>query len=44
MTHDEGIAFHGLVKNRTRIVVTIIGVELSAAFFTAIATFGTSPI
>jgi len=36
------VALQGLLKNRTRTVVTIVGVMLSTAMFTAIATFGTS--
>ena len=36
------VALQGLKKNRTRTFVTIIGVALSAALFTAVATFGTS--
>ena len=34
------IAWQGLKKNRTRTLVTIIGVALSAALFTAVMTFG----
>lgn len=34
------IAWQGLKKNRTRTLVTIIGVALSAALFTAVTTFG----
>ncbi|QIB68725.1 ABC transporter permease [Aminipila butyrica] len=36
------VALQGLKKNRTRTFVTIIGVVLSAAMITAVATFGTS--
>lgn len=36
------VALQGLKKNRTRTFVTVIGVALSAALFTAVATFGTS--
>lgn len=36
------ITLHGLKKNRTRTVVTIIGVVLSAAMITAVATFAVS--
>lgn len=36
------VALQGLLKSRTRTVVTIVGVMLSTAMFTAIATFGTS--
>lgn len=36
------VALQGLKKNRTRALVTIIGVILSAAMITAVATFGTS--
>ena len=36
------VALQGLKKNRTRTLVTIIGVALSAAMITAVATFGTS--
>ncbi len=36
------VALQGLLKSRTRTVVTIIGVMLSTAMFAAIATFGTS--
>ena len=36
------VALEGLKKNRTRTRVTIIGVALSAALFTAVATFGSS--
>lgn len=36
------LALQGLKKNRTRTVVTVVGVVLSAALFTAVATFGTS--
>ena len=36
------VALQGLKKNRTRTFVTVIGVVLSAALFTAVATFGTS--
>lgn len=36
------VALQGLKKNRTRTLVTIIGVILSATLFTAVATFGTS--
>lgn len=38
------VALQGLIKNRTRTIVTIIGVILSTAMFTAIATFGTTLI
>ncbi len=36
------VALQGLKKNRTRTLVTIVGVVLSAAMITAVATFGTS--
>ncbi|AWE07268.1 ABC transporter permease [Lysinibacillus sp. 2017] len=36
------VALQGLLKNRTRTIVTIIGVILSAAMITGIATFATS--
>lgn len=36
------VALQGLKKSRTRTLVTIIGVILSAAMITAVATFGTS--
>ena len=36
------VALRGLKKNRTRTLVTIVGVVLSAAMITAVATFGTS--
>lgn len=36
------VALKGLKKNRTRTIVTIIGVVLSAAMFTAVTTFGVS--
>lgn len=36
------VSLQGLKKNRTQTLVTIIGVVLSAAMITAIATFGTS--
>ncbi|MDY3618035.1 ABC transporter permease [Agathobaculum sp.] len=36
------VALQGLKKNRTRTLVTIIGVALSAALITAVAAFGTS--
>lgn len=36
------VALQSLLKNRTRTFVTVIGVILSAAMFTAVATFGTS--
>ncbi|MCI8284953.1 MAG: FtsX-like permease family protein [Firmicutes bacterium] len=36
------VAFQGLKKNRTRTFVTIIGVVLSAAMITAVATFAVS--
>lgn len=36
------VALQGLRKNRTRTLVTVIGVMLSAALFTAVAAFGTS--
>lgn len=36
------VALQGLKKNRTRTLVTIVGVILSAAMITAVATFGTS--
>ncbi len=36
------VALQGLRKNRTRTFVTVIGVALSAALFTTVATFGTS--
>lgn len=35
-------ALQELKKNRSRTLVTVIGVALSAALFTAVATFGTS--
>ncbi|MGL4282199.1 hypothetical protein [Eubacterium aggregans] len=35
------IALQSLKKNRTQTLVTIIGVILSAAMMTAVATFGT---
>lgn len=38
------IAFQGLRKNRTGTLVTVVGVVLSTALFTAIASFGTSLI
>ena len=38
------VALQGLKKNRTRTFVTVIGVVLSAALFTTVATFGTSLI
>ncbi len=37
-------ALRGLKNNRTRTLVTVIGVMLSAALFTGVATFGTSLI
>lgn len=37
-------ALQGLLRNRTRTFVTILGVVLSAAMFTGIVTFGTSLI
>lgn len=36
------VALQGLIKNRTRTIVTIIGVILSAAMITAVATFAVS--
>ena len=36
------VALQSLKKNRTRTFVTVIGVVLSAALFTSVATFGTS--
>lgn len=36
------VTLQGMKKNRTRTLVTIIGVILSAAMITAVATFGTS--
>ena len=36
------VALQGLKKNRTRTLVTIIGVVLSAAMITGVATFGVS--
>lgn len=36
------VAMQGLVKNRARTLVTVIGVALSAAMITAVATFGIS--
>ena len=36
------IAFKGLVRSKTRTIVTIVGVALSAALITAVATFGVS--
>ena len=36
------VAFQGLLKNRTRTLVTIIGVALAAALFTGVATFAVS--
>ena len=36
------VALQGLKKNRTRTLVTIVGVVLSASMITAVATFGTS--
>ena len=36
------VALQGLKKNRARTVVTVIGVMLSAALFTAVTTFGFS--
>lgn len=36
------VALHGLMRNRTRTFVTVLGVVLSAAMFTGIVTFGTS--
>lgn len=38
------VTLQSLIKNRTRTVVTIIGVALSAAMITAVATFGVSLI
>lgn len=38
------VSLQSLKKNRTRTFVTIVGVALSAALFTAVATFGTSLI
>ena len=38
------ISLQGLRKNRTRTLVTVVGVALSAALFTAVAAFGTSLI
>lgn len=36
------VALQGLMRNRTRTLVTVLGVVLSAAMFTGIVTFGTS--
>ena len=36
------VALRGLVKNRTRTIVTIIGIVLSAGLITAAVTFGFS--
>ena len=36
------LVLQDLKKNRTRTLVTVIGVILSAALFTTVATFGTS--
>ena len=36
------VALQGLIKNRTRTVVTIIGVALAAALFTGVAAFAVS--
>lgn len=36
------VALQGLMRNRTRTLVTVLGVVLSAALFTGIVTFGTS--
>ena len=36
------VALQGLKKNRTRTLVTIVGVILSAAMVTAVTTFGVS--
>ena len=36
------VALQGLKKNRTRTLVTIVGVALSAALITAVATFAIS--
>ena len=36
------VALQGLRKNRTRTLVTILGVALSAALITAVATFAVS--
>ena len=36
------VALQGLKKNRTRTLVTIVGVLLSAALFTGVATFAVS--
>lgn len=36
------VALQGLKKNRTRTIVTVIGVALSSAMFTAVVTFGIS--
>ena len=36
------VALQGLMRNRTRTFVTVLGVVLSAAMFTGIVTFGTS--
>lgn len=36
------VALHGLVKSRTRTIVTVIGVILSSAMVMAVATFGVS--
>ncbi len=36
------IALQGLKRNRTRTLVTVVGVLLSTTLFTTVATFGTS--
>ena len=36
------VALQGLIKNRTRTLVTIIGVALSAALITAVSVFAVS--
>ena len=36
------VALQGLRKNRTRTLVTIVGVLLAAALFTGVATFAVS--
>lgn len=36
------VAMQGLIKNRARTLVTVVGVALSAAMITAVATFGIS--
>ena len=36
------VAAEGLTRNRTRTLVTVVGVALSAAMFTAVTTFAVS--